>query len=94
VIVECNAWTLPQERYNAEWIIEKEVGLVLHSFDKIDAAVARLIEPAALARYRANAGALHNRAVFEIPDILEQIFERSRGIAPANGSAVLAAKLA
>ena len=26
VIVECNAWTLPQERYNAEWIVEKEVG--------------------------------------------------------------------
>ena len=23
VIVECNAWTLPQERYNAEWIVEK-----------------------------------------------------------------------
>ena len=26
VIVECNAWTLPQERYNAEWVVEKEVG--------------------------------------------------------------------
>ena len=94
VIVECNAWTLPQERYNAEWVIDKEVGLVLRSFDKIDAAVAQLIEPAALARYRANAAALHNRAVFEIPDILEQIFERSRGAAPANGAPVLAAKFA
>ncbi len=94
VIVECNAWTLPQERYNAEWIVEKEVGLVLRSFAKIDAAVAQLIEPAALARYRSNAAALHNRAVFEIPEILEQIFERSRGAAAANGNAVLAAKLA
>jgi 1,2-diacylglycerol 3-beta-galactosyltransferase len=94
VIVECNAWTLPQERYNAEWIVEKEVGLVLRSFGKIDAAVAQLIEPSALARYRANAAALHNRAVFEIPEILETIFERSRGLAPANGTPVLAAKLA
>ncbi len=94
VIVECNAWTLPQERYNAEWIVEKEVGLVLRSFDKIDAAVAQLIEPAALARYRANAAALHNRAVFEIPDILEQIVERSRGATPPDGAPVLAAKLA
>jgi 1,2-diacylglycerol 3-beta-galactosyltransferase len=94
VIVECNAWTLPQERYNAEWIVEKEVGLVLRSFDKIDAAVAQLIEPAALARYRANAAALHNRAVFEIPDFLDQIFERSRGAIPPNGAPVLAAKLA
>ena len=77
VIVECNAWTLPQERYNADWIVEKQVGIVLHNFHKIDEAVARLIEPAALARYRANAEAIHNRAVFEIPGILEQILERS-----------------
>jgi UDP-N-acetylglucosamine:LPS N-acetylglucosamine transferase len=94
VIVECNAWTLPQERYNAKWIVEKEVGLVLHSFAKIDAAVARLIEPSALARCRANAAALHNRAVFEIPGFLEQIFERSRVAAPPDGAPVLAAKLA
>jgi hypothetical protein len=94
VIVECNAWTLPQERYNAQWIVEKEVGLVLRSFDKIAAAVAQLIEPSALARYRANAAALHNRAVFEIPDILEKIFERSRGADPASSSAELAEKSA
>jgi hypothetical protein len=89
VIVECNAWTLPQERYNAEWVVEKEVGLVLRSFAKIDAAVARLIEPTALARYRANASALHNRAVFEIPEILEKIFERSYGTARASGRQTL-----
>ena len=93
VIVECNAWTLPQERYNAQWIVEKQVGLVLRGFDKIDAAVVQLIEPASLARYRANAASLQNRAVFEIPQILEKIFERSRGAAPAGGSAVLAAKI-
>ncbi|MGA8010896.1 MAG: glycosyltransferase [Candidatus Acidiferrales bacterium] len=93
VIVECNAWTLPQERYNAQWIVEKQVGLVLRNFDKIGAAVAQLIEPSALARYRANAASLQNRAVFEIPEILEKIFERSRGATPANGSAVLAAKI-
>jgi UDP-N-acetylglucosamine:LPS N-acetylglucosamine transferase len=94
VIVECNAWTLPQERYNAEWVVEKEVGLLLHSFDNIATAVAQLIEPSALASYRANAAALHNRAVFEIPNILEQIFERSRGVIPPNDSAVLTANSA
>jgi UDP-N-acetylglucosamine:LPS N-acetylglucosamine transferase len=93
VIVECNTWTLPQERYNADWIVEKEVGLVLHSFDKIDAAMARLIEPSALGRYRANAAALENRAVFEIPEILEKIFDLSRGPASANHQAQLAGKL-
>jgi UDP-N-acetylglucosamine:LPS N-acetylglucosamine transferase len=74
VIVECNAWTLPQERYNAKWIVEKEVGVVLRNFRHVEQAVAKMIEPAALARYQANAAALKNRAVFEIPDILEQIF--------------------
>ena len=89
VIVECNAWTLPQERYNADWIIEKEVGVVLRSFRNIDRAVAQLIEPAALASYRANAAALQNRAVFEIPEMLEQIFNRSSGT-EANAEVLLA----
>jgi 1,2-diacylglycerol 3-beta-galactosyltransferase len=73
VIVERNAWTLPQERYNADWILEQQVGLVLPNFRRIDRAVARLLEPDALARYRANAAALKNRAVFEIPGMLARI---------------------
>ena len=94
VIVECNAWTLPQERYNADWILEKEVGVVLRNFRQIDQAVARLIEPATLSRYRANAAAIENRAVFEIPGMLEQILDRTRSQTSANGGAVLAEKLA
>jgi 1,2-diacylglycerol 3-beta-galactosyltransferase len=90
VIVECNAWTLPQERYNADWILEKKVGVVLRSFRNIDQAVTRLIEPSTLSRYRANASAIHNRAVFEIPTILEQILDQSRRRAAGNPWAVLA----
>lgn len=92
VIVECNAWTLPQERYNADWILENQVGIVLRNFRKIDQAVAELIEPGTLARYRANAAAVNNRAVFEIPGILEQILERSRSSTPASADAALAGK--
>ncbi|HXQ26394.1 MAG TPA: glycosyltransferase [Candidatus Acidoferrales bacterium] len=94
VIVECNAWTLPQERYNAEWILEKQVGLVLRGFREIGRAVAQLIEPSALARYRANAAALENRAVFEIPEILKKIFDQSKGNVAADASAQMAEKLA
>jgi 1,2-diacylglycerol 3-beta-galactosyltransferase len=93
VIVECNAWTLPQERYNAAWILEKEVGLVLRSFRRVERAVAQLIEPATLARYRTNAAALHNRAVFEIPEFFEQILGQTRG-APASDSSLLVDRLA
>ena len=88
VIVECNAWTLPQERYNAEWVLEKEVGVVLRNFRTINQAVARLIEPATLARHRANAAALNNRAVFEIPEMLQNILEPGRAVT-AEGSALL-----
>jgi hypothetical protein len=78
VIVECNAWTLPQERYNCEWVLGNEVGIVLKNFKTIEKAVAQMIEPRTLARYRANAATLHNRAVFEIPDMLEKILAQKR----------------
>jgi Glycosyltransferase family 28 C-terminal domain len=85
-IVECNSWTLPQERYNAQWVLEKQVGMVLRSFREIEGAVAQLIEPSSLARYRANAAALRNRAVFEIPGMLEKILARTGAGSGAGGN--------
>jgi UDP-N-acetylglucosamine:LPS N-acetylglucosamine transferase len=92
VIVECNAWTLPQERYNATFVCEKQVGVVLDSFATIAEAVAQLIEPSTLARYRANAAALDNRAVFEIPAILEKIFERSQATTTPDRASLVGAR--
>lgn len=76
VIVERNAWTLPQERYNTEWVREKRVGIVVTSFRQINEAIEEMLKPAALTSYRSNAAAVHNRAVLEIPDILERIMDR------------------
>jgi len=76
VVVERNAWTLPQERYNTEWILENQLGIVLHSFREIDAGLRELMEPANFARFRANAAAIQNRAVFEIPEILDSIMQQ------------------
>ncbi len=73
VLIECNAWTLPQERYNAEWVKEKGVGIVLNSFDDVAEGVKRMLEPAALATFRRNVAAQENRAVFEIPEILAKL---------------------
>ena len=75
VVVERNAWTLPQERYNTEWIREKQVGVVLPSFRAIDAGLRELLDPANFARFRANAAAITNRAVFEIPEILASLIQ-------------------
>ena len=79
VIVERNAWNLPQERYNCDWVREQDVGLVLRNFRGIGGAVAELLEPATYARMRANAARQSNRAVFEIPDMLERILAQTRG---------------
>ena len=79
VIVERNAWTLPQERYNAEWILEKGLGLVVRGPDQIPAAAKQLLSRGNLARYRGQAAAIHNQAVYEIPGILRRIVEGASG---------------
>ena len=77
VLIECNAWTLPQERYNAEWVAEKRVGIVLGSFRQVVSGVQRMLEPAALPEFRKNVAALENRAIFEIPEILDKLLRES-----------------
>ncbi len=72
VIVENNAWTLPQERYNATWVTENEVGEALGNFSNIVPALQRMLEPKRFATLRKNANAIENRALFEIPEILEE----------------------
>jgi len=84
VIAESNAWTLPQERYNAEWIREQGVGVVLPNFRGVARAVEEMLDPAAFARFRAATERLHNRAVFEIPDILEAILDAPVSDSSAN----------
>lgn len=76
VLVVNNTWTMPQERYNAEWVEENRAGLVLDSFrhirDAVDDVTRRLPE------FRANVARIRNRAVFEIPEILAHILEHDR----------------
>jgi hypothetical protein len=60
-----NAWTLPQERYNADWLTGNGYGLVLRSFRDVASAIPKLpvsITPA------------QNRALFEIPEIIRNLF--------------------
>jgi Glycosyltransferase family 28 C-terminal domain len=77
VIVECNAKTLPQERYNAEWLTEKGFGIVVSSFREIVPTVQRLLQSATFDQLRRNASVYSNRALFEVPEILEKCAKRS-----------------
>jgi Glycosyltransferase family 28 C-terminal domain/Monogalactosyldiacylglycerol (MGDG) synthase len=73
VIVERNAWTLPQERYNADWVLDQGVGIVLDSFKDIVGGVEELLQASNYQRYREAVAAQNNQAVFEIPEMLAQI---------------------
>ena len=87
VIVECNSKTLPQERYNAEWVTEKGYGIVVPSFKKIAPAVQRLLQSATFDEFRRKVSEYCTRALFEVPIILEQCAEYTQ--APTQSEAAV-----
>ena len=83
VIVECNSKTLPQERYNAEWVTENGYGIVVPSFKQIAPAVQRLLESATFQEFRLKVNQYSNRALQEVPLILDKCAEHSEARAEA-----------
>jgi len=84
VIVECNSWTLPQERFNAEWVTQKKVGVVLKSFDEVVNGVQQMLDPAKLAEFKKSVAAQNNRAIFEIMEILQKLLADANERCPAR----------
>ena len=71
-----NAWTLPQERYNADWLLENRLGLVLSSFKDIVHAVRTMLDDGILDEMRDNASRRRNQAVWEVPDLIARILDQ------------------
>ena len=88
VIVVDNAWTMPQERYNAEWVRENGLGVVHGSFRTIDRAVAQLVD--GFDTFQASVRRVDNRALFEAPEILDRILRQASEPvrAPADAAAL------
>jgi len=77
VIIERNHWTLPQERYNADWVEEQGVGISLRSFKRqITDAVRKMLDADSRCEFVKQVNRQQNRAVFEIPEILEKILSK------------------
>jgi UDP-N-acetylglucosamine:LPS N-acetylglucosamine transferase len=76
VVVVRNPWTMPQERYNTDWVLEHNAGIVLESFKRVRDGAMEIIHR--LDEFRASIAHIRNRAVFEIPEILEQIMESAQ----------------
>ncbi len=87
MLIQCNAWTLPQERYNAQWVKEKRVGIVLRSFREVAEGVRRILEPLRLAELRKNVAALENRAILEIPEMLAGLLATANETGQPPGAA-------
>jgi UDP-N-acetylglucosamine:LPS N-acetylglucosamine transferase len=92
VVVTRNAWTMPQERWNTEWVKARGVGVVHRSFRTVRAAVDEIA--ADLPRLRANVRSVENRAALEVPRILQRILvqngrlpitEKKRSRHPSGG---------
>ena len=79
VIVQRNAWTMAHERYNADWVEETGVGLVVPNFATgLAGAVRTMLAPQNYERFRARAAEMHNSAVYEVPDLLAEILSSRR----------------
>ena len=76
VIVERTVSTMVHERFNTDWILRNGFGVVLRSFGEIADAVAAMLDGAQMAHFRRQVSAYRNRAVFEIPDLLDSIITR------------------
>lgn len=85
VVTIRNTWTMPQERYNTEWVRDNGLGIVAKSTRALRGPVLQLL--ARLPEFKANVQQLQpNRAVFEIPGLLEQILEASAGTLSCDSS--------
>jgi len=73
VIVERNAFTMVQERFNTDWIRAHGLGIILRSFDDILDGVGEMRDR--LSEFQGRVAALSNRAVFEVPEILNSILQ-------------------
>jgi len=77
VIVESGIKTLAQERYNVDWIREMGVGIAVSSARAIPGAMSALMHGEARERALQQIESLNNRAVFEIPVILDHLLAES-----------------
>jgi UDP-N-acetylglucosamine:LPS N-acetylglucosamine transferase len=71
VLTARNAWTMPQERYNTDWVREQGIGLVHTSFRSLRPVALQLVER--LDEFKAAVQQIDNRAVWEVPEVLARL---------------------
>lgn len=88
-VITCrNAFTLPQERFNTDWVLAHGVGVVVNDFDDIADALAQVRANAAAMRQAV--GRMSNQAAEEVPRVLARLLQASRMPARGQGPEVTA----
>ena len=90
VITTRNAWTMPQERWNTDWVQQQGVGVVHRSLRNVRAAVAEAV--ARLSELQANVRRIDNQALLEVPALLSRLLPPAAH--PAAQAAAAAAQAA
>jgi len=80
VIVTRNAWTMPQERWNTEWVVDNGLGIVLRNFRHVRTGADAIVGD--LPHWQSRVRAMHNQAVFEVPQILAKLLDQTRPCGP------------
>ncbi len=71
VLTVRNAWTMPQERWNTDWLQHSGFGVVGSSWREMRVLLTQLLADLPQLRHAVNR--LQNRAVLEVPEILATI---------------------
>jgi UDP-N-acetylglucosamine:LPS N-acetylglucosamine transferase len=74
VITFRNSATMPQERYNATWVEENQLGRVIGSVSDLPSAVASVLND--LSSYKRHVQQINNQAVFEVVASLAYILSK------------------
>ena len=70
IITVENAWTMPQERYNAQWIREQKVGIVVPTLRSVRKNTLKMIEE--LSQFQAAVSKIKNNALSEVIEVFAQ----------------------
>ncbi len=77
VLVQRNAWTLAHERFNADWAEQEQLGKAFRHFSELPGLVRQMLLPERYAAFRERIRSFRNQAVYEIPDLLEEILSNA-----------------
>jgi Monogalactosyldiacylglycerol (MGDG) synthase len=76
VILTRNRKTMPQERFNTDWVQELGVGVVIKGYGELSSAVSRL--QAQRGDFQQRVGLLNNSAVREVTALMAELLDRAQ----------------